>query len=214
MRAHFSELRYRAHDWKARQFATAYFPAWNGKPEEVPGIIKKESVKVESALDIKMESGSTAPLQRTSFAKFKRPPFLTIFTSGSQPKNKRVDIDDPHLAIQRVSSLPSSSMTGKNRAIQIISPLTRTADKHTSTDSNAAIAPIERPSSLMIVESEDSYRSVINTRIDGTVKSNASPTDSNTTHSVPEVTPTSPLSSVSFHSLLENLASSLKTPVT
>lgn len=66
----------------------------------------------------------------------------------------------------------------------------------------------------MIVESEDNYGSIINTRIDGTVKSNASPTDSNATHSVPEVAPTSPLSSVSFHSLLENLASSLKTPVT
>lgn len=31
---------------------------------------------------------------------------------------------------------------------------------------------------------------------------------------MPEVAPTLPLSSVSFHSLLENLASSLKTPVT
>lgn len=118
MRAHFSEFRYCAHDWKARQFATTYLPAWDGKPEEVPGI-KTESAKVESALDIKMESGSTAPLQRTSSAKSKRPPSLTIFTSGSQPKKKRVDIDDPHLAIQRVSSLPSSSMTGKNRAIQV-----------------------------------------------------------------------------------------------
>ncbi|KAG1892500.1 hypothetical protein F4604DRAFT_1672499 [Suillus subluteus] len=167
MHAHFSEFRYCAHDWKGCQFATTYFPAWGGKSEEVPGI-KTEFVKVESALDIKMESGSMAPLQRMSSAKSKRPPSLTIFTS----------------------------------------------DQPTSTDSNADIASIEHPSSLTIVEPEDNYGSIINARIDGTVESNASPTDSNTTHSVPEVAPTSPLSSVSFHSLLENLASSLKTPIT
>ncbi|KAG1742883.1 hypothetical protein EDB19DRAFT_1827588 [Suillus lakei] len=129
---------YCAHDWKACQFATTYFPAWSGKLEEDSGI-KTESVKVKSTLDIKTESGSMA---WTNSAKSKHPPSLTIFTFGIQPKKKQVDIDNPHLAIQRVASLPSSLMAGKNCAIQ------------------------------------------------STVESNASPTNLNVTHSVPEVAPT------------------------
>ncbi|KAG1724426.1 hypothetical protein EDB19DRAFT_1915568 [Suillus lakei] len=147
MHACFSEFQYCAHDWKACQFATTYFPAWSGKLEEDPGI-KTESVKVKSTLDIKTESGSMA---WTNSAKSKHPPSLTIFTFGIQPKKKRVDIDNPHLAIQQITSLPSSLMAGKNCAIQIINT----------------------------VSLEQS-----------TVESNASLTNSNVTHSVPEVAPT------------------------
>lgn len=135
MRARFSEFRYCVHDWKAHQFTTTYFPAWGGKPEEDPGI-KTESVKAEPALDIKMESGGMAPSQRTSSAKSKRPPSLTIFTPASQPKKKQVDsviVDNPRSAIQRVSSLPSSSMTGSHnlsRAIQVRSQTPLSLSRH------------------------------------------------------------------------------------